>query len=267
MMERLGISNIAWASDDELNVAGLLTKMGISFVEIAPTKINPDLSKLSAEVLLAYRQFWEDKNIKVHAMQSLFFGQKELNLFGSTQQRLDFIAHFKRVITVGASLGAKILVFGSPKNRVRGQINLSDAMTQAKDVFGTIANYALSKNICVCIEANPIEYGCDFINTTDEAAQLVNEINCHGFGLHLDIGTMLINGEDIEKNLIKYGSVARHCHLSAPQLIPLATYTANVKYKDIYNLCIKHLSCLISIEMKLSPDPFTTVRESLELFK
>jgi len=42
-----------------------------------------------------------------------------------------FLEHIKRVSELGSGLGAKILVFGSPKNRRRGQLSMSRAMEKA----------------------------------------------------------------------------------------------------------------------------------------
>ena len=45
------------------------------------------------------------------------------------------------------------------------------------------------------MEANPAIYNTNYINTTQEALDLIREVGSDGFRLNLDVGTMLENGE------------------------------------------------------------------------
>src|SRR5262249_10884654 len=159
---------------------------GVTGVEIAPTKWHGSPLEATARQIALYRRTWEDRGQRIISLQSLLFGRPDLQLFGATQAKLgDFL---RRMIDLGAALGAHALVFGSPKNRVRGDLGPVEAMAIAVDFFREIGEHAAAQDVVLCIEANPPEYGCDFVTTTAEAIVLCDEINNRGIGINGDLG-------------------------------------------------------------------------------
>jgi sugar phosphate isomerase/epimerase len=113
-------------------------------------------------------------------------------------------------------------VFGSPANRRPGTLGGEERDRIAAAFFRAVGVRAHEEGTVVCIEANPAEYGCDWIRSVTEAAALVEAVDHAGFGLHLDAGGMLLHGDtidDVVAALARPG--VRHVHASDPALAPL----------------------------------------------
>jgi D-psicose/D-tagatose/L-ribulose 3-epimerase len=217
----LAISNIAWQPDEDEVVADLLHREGITGVELAPTKWRERPLDASADDIVAYRRTWEDRGLRVVSLQSLLFGRPDLQLFGGDAARVALADYLRRVIDFGALLGARALVFGSPKNRLRGSITFKDATDIAAPFFHTLGAHASARGISFCIEANPPEYGCDFVTTTAEAAELCAVVDHPGIRINADLGGMTLAGEDPLAAIQSAKAFIAHVHASEPHLAEL----------------------------------------------
>ena len=195
---RLCISNIAWGKNDSLAVTQILEMHAVTRFEIAPTKIFEDWSDVvdMTEVEKA-RHTFEQRNHKVVSLQSILFNLPNLELFGTDKSREDMLIHVKKVIDVASVFGARVIVWGSPKQRqTRGRPH-DECFQLASTWFRLAGSYALEKNVVIGIEANAKEYDCDFCYTTPQAARLVRSIDCPAVKLHLDTGNMHMAGDDV----------------------------------------------------------------------
>lgn len=216
------MSNLAWdpAGEDEA-VAALFGRKGISGVELAPTKVWATPTETPRAELLRYREFWNQRGVAVVAMQALLFGRPEFALFGSDEDRRRLGEYLARIIELGGALGAHALVFGSPRNRRRGEMAPARALDIAAEFFQRMGAVAEENGTALCIEPNPPEYGCDFVTTVAEGAELVSRVGRRGFGLHLDAGGMTLNQEDPGVEITRAGAGVRHFHISEPNLAPV----------------------------------------------
>lgn len=220
-MSELAISNLAWNAAEDDAVAAVLRDAGVQAVEIAPTKVWPKPLEASLDDVRQYRRTWEDRGLRIAAMQSLLFGQPDLRVLGSGDEQRETIAYLKRITEIAAELGAGPLVFGSPRNRLRGSMPINEAMDRCAPLFRELGDYADGVGACVCLEPNPPQYGCDFIITSDEGAELVRMVDSPGFALHLDLTCMVMAGEDPHQALARHRDLVRHSHVSAPKLGPV----------------------------------------------
>lgn len=256
---KLAMSNIAWNSENNSEALELLKKYKISRLEIAPTKLWALPGQVSQEEAFNYKKSMQQIGIKLVAMQSLLFNRLDLVLFSTESARQDMLSFLFRLIDLCAWLEIPIMVFGSPKNRVRGHLSQAEAKIIAVPFFKTLGDYAAEKNVCFCIEANSMKYGCDFITSTDEAYDLVKEVNSIGFGLHLDLGNMIMSKENWSSQIKKYMPVAKHFHLSAPELGPVGDLSE-------LSMVIKLLSSfpnVVSIEMRPTEKGVQDVEKSI----
>ena len=216
----VAISNIAWRREEEGEVAQLLQRMGIQAVEVAPGKIGPDPARLPDAEIDRYRAFWNGLGIEIVSMQALLFGQDSLALFQSAAQRDEMLAYLGRIARLGGRLGAKVLVFGSPKNRKKGTLGEVEARAIAVPFFREVGKLAEEFGTSVCIEPNPPAYGCDWITNARDALDFVNEVDHPGFGLHLDAAALHMAGEGADA-IRRAGTQIRHFHASQPNLAPV----------------------------------------------
>ncbi|WP_341348644.1 sugar phosphate isomerase/epimerase family protein [Paenibacillus sp. FSL H3-0469] len=244
----LSISNIAWDSKEDISVIALLNELGVKGIEVAPTKIwtNPlDVSDIEAEKV---REDWAHKGIELVAMQSLLFGRSHLNLF-SKEVREEMLKYLTGIIQLSGKMGIKSLVFGSPKNRLAGELSKKEQFEIAIPFFNDLGAEATKNNVVFCIEPNPVQYGCDFITNTSDAVSLVREVANPSFKLHLDSGALILNEENIFAAIEEGFPYLNHFHISEPYL-NLIGLNPTSHVKIAHALKTLGYSNWVSIEMK-----------------
>ncbi len=215
---KLAVSNIAWDTPEQPDILAMLTAGGVAGVEIAPTKLWPDWQGATAEDAALIRKDFAARGFAVPALQSILFGRPDLHVFGDPNGLVDHIAG---VAALAGGLGAAVMVFGSPRNRLRGALSQNEAMRQAVPIFRDIGAACAAAGTSLCIEANPAEYGGDFLLGWREAAELVALVDHPGIGLHFDTACTAMAGDDPVAALTECAGIIRHFHVSAPRLGPV----------------------------------------------
>lgn len=260
---RLAVSNIAWDPSDDALVVDVLRREGLSGIEIAPTKWRERPFDARSSEIAAYRRMWEDRGLRIVSLQALLFGRPDLQLFGETRAQLH--DYLKRVVDFAATVDAHALVFGSPKNRVRGSLSMSDAMSSAADFLRDIGAYCAERGTMICIEANPVEYGCDFVTTTGEAVALCRAANHPGIRVNVDVGGITMSHEGVSPSIESARDVIGHFHASEPNLEEIGAASAHgdagraLRSIDYSNW--------ISIEMRAAGDNVAAVERAIRKVK
>jgi len=185
-----------------------------------------------------------------------------LKVFADEKTRDALVEHIKVVAELAANMGAKNLVFGAPKNRLRGDLDFDEACQSACTLFSKLARVCHVQGTCLCIEPNPVEYGCDFITSTSEGIQIVEAVSSAGFGLHLDSSAMTLTGEDIVKSILSAGHVLRHYHASEPMLSDFSSVNAD-HFSAGRALRDTGYDGWIAIEMVMSNNPHQAIRRAV----
>lgn len=261
---KIAISNIAWDISEEYEVSQLMKSLSIGGVEIAPTKVWDKPFEADTMSLCRYREFWGSNKIDIIAMQALLFNQSHLTIFENEDTQLKTKEYLTKMIILGAQLGVEVLVFGSPKNRFVGQLDRSKAWDIAVEFFSGLGEIAHQHKVKFCIEPNPAEYGCDFIQTGMEGIELVKQVNNPGFRLHLDSGGMIMNGEDYRTVIEQSMPYLSHFHISEPYLqlvgqsktehLKIACVLKEMGYKNWISIEMKNdleISNLLSVQKAL----------------
>jgi sugar phosphate isomerase/epimerase len=237
---KLCVSAIAWNADEEARAFSLLASNQVHFIEHVPARvasIAPQLRTLQLELV---------------AFQALLFGTSGLQLFRSDAERSALETHLNTLCVQAGSLGARALIFGSPKNRsIDPSLDRATAEMLALEFFRRVGKVAEENHCCVCLEPNPTAYGCNFLTTTAETANFVNEVHSNGIKLNLDAGALAMNGEAPEDILDAHRAIVGHIHVSEPHLAPIGSVPATL---DNHNRLAKKLRALnyggvVSIEM------------------
>ena len=85
------ISNIAWEQKDEEWVIDRLHEYGWNAIEVAPSRIWKDFRMVPRQQRADYRKALEERGIKICSMHSLFWGVKDVNIFGSELEQKNLI--------------------------------------------------------------------------------------------------------------------------------------------------------------------------------
>ncbi|MBR2725717.1 sugar phosphate isomerase/epimerase [Candidatus Saccharibacteria bacterium] len=218
---RLSASNIGWSKKEDDAMYEFLKENGYRGVEVAPTRVTEVNPYDDIESVKVFAEKMKVRyGLSISSMQSIWYGKTE-NIFGSEEERKSLIDYTKRAIDYAAEAGCNNLVFGCPKNRnIREGMSKEECFEKALRFFREIGKYASEKNVVIAIEANPEIYGTNFINTTQEALELAEKIDCDGVKVNLDVGTMIYNDEkaDILKGKVK---LIHHVHISEPNLVAI----------------------------------------------
>ena len=218
---RLGLTNLAWDPSRDEAVAGLLARLGVDAIDVAPSKYFADVTAVREAEVRRVRDWWLDRGIEITGMQSLLYGTQGLNLFGPPDVQQRMLAYLAAVCRVGAWLGATRLVFGSPANRNRAGLTDAEAWTRALEFFGRLAEVAADAGVTICLEGVHPHYGANFMTDTASSLHMARALNHPSVGIVLDTAVVQLNGEDIEVLLAEGAAWVRHIHASEKDLVPL----------------------------------------------
>ena len=245
---RLSISNIAWDIVEDETIKDLLYEFHVDAIDIVPGKYFPKPEKATDKEINKVKNWWSSNGIEIVGMQALLFGKTEMNVFGTKESRLEMLKYLKAICQTGSVLGAKRIVFGSPKNRDCTGLNELETKKIATDFFQRLGDIAESAGVIICLEPCPASYGGNFMKTSTETAKMITIIRHPAIKMQLDSGAISINNEDPFEILFKYAELIGHVHASEPNLVPLGDGTTN--HKIFFKALTKYLpSSLVSIEM------------------
>lgn len=259
-MISVAASNIAWSDKLDKQAQEILRKSGINAIEVAPTRLFSEVAKATRTDIEDLRQSWAGEQLPIVSMQALLFGRPELVVFGSAADTTVLVNYLKKVINLGGALGAQPLVFGSPKNRLKGKLTFEQAKARAKPVFRQLGDLCATADTVLCLEANAIQYGCDFMTTLEEAADVVATVDHPNVALVADTGNMVLAGDTCDDLKLVMDHVA-HVHISAPQLAPILSESQFIRSVVEY---LKHQKYrgVITLEMLAVDDNLETLAKS-----
>lgn len=242
---KLAASQISWKPENQHQALEIMQRLGFSGMEIAPTMaVGPEPYDKTAEAAVYAAEIYQQYGLKLCSMQSIWYGQAG-SMFGAEREYL--LEYTKAAVRFAKAAGIYNLVFGCPKNRIRQP---EEPEQIAVDFFRELGGYAASQNCTIALEANPEIYGTNFMNTTLQALNVVDEVNSPGCTLNLDFGTMVQNSEPVSMLKTRAASIS-HVHISEPYLVPLQTHA---RHKQLAALLREvNYGGYVSIEMKQQP--------------
>jgi len=258
---RIGVSNIAWTPEEDEAALDLFTFLGVTALEIAPTRYWPSLDGADLEMAAKKAADLRTQKFEITSFQAILFGQPELRLFDESRGRL--FSYLRGVADLCAAMGATAMVFGAPKNRlVPAEMNPAQARAQAVDFFQELGAYAAAKHVFFALEANPAAYGGNFCTHVAEVAEIVRAVDSPGLRWHLDTGEFAMNAENVETVLAEHGDLIGSAHISQPNLDGFAQpWEGHVRVAKALRKLDR--SFPLSIEMKRQPEGLPAVEQAI----
>ena len=242
------VSNIAWQAEDDKEVYSYMREVGMTGLEIAPTRIFPNSPYDHLDEAGEWSsRIREEYGFAISSMQSIWYGRNE-NIFGSDEERQALIEYTKKTVDFAAVIGCRNLVFGCPRNR---NVPEGAEPSVALDFFRILGEYAAESGTVIGMEANPPIYNTNFINDTVSALELIEQVDSKGLKLNLDMGTMIANNEDISV-LRGKEHLINHVHISEPGLKPIEKRELHASLADL--LSGSGYSGYVSIEVARQED-------------
>lgn len=255
---RLAMSNIAWSMQAEPLAMRALREHGFTGIEVAPTKLWPAWEGATLQAARQYRERAATEGFLIPALQAVLFDKPECRLFGTPSNQQSLREHLRKVYALAESLGASAIVLGAPKNRDKGALSDAEALRIAADFFRLEGEAARNFGVCLCIEPNPVAYGCNFVTTSTEGLALVKAANSRGFRLHLDAAGMHLSGEDATPAIARAAQYVAHYHVSEPNLGDF--HQPQVDHaKALRALRASSYAGWLSVEMREAPDALAAI--------
>lgn len=214
----LSISNIAWSVEEEREVALLLRDLEVRYVDIAPTKYWPKVADATRDEVTRLAAWWQGRGFGIAGMQSLLFGRPDLKMFADKETRCAMLKHLVDIMNIAAWLRCGKLVFGSPTNRSVAGVPKKQVDSIALEFFARLGDEARSRDLLLCIEAAPMEYGGDYLTTTREVVAEVIRVNHPNIRVQLDTGILVMTKDVERQSVYRWTSLIGHVHLSEPML-------------------------------------------------
>jgi sugar phosphate isomerase/epimerase len=198
-----------------------IAEAGYTGIEVAPFTIADDLSTVSDQTLQQMKQTAADHGLEIIGLhwllaktQGLHLTSADADIRAATTNYLKLLAH------VCSQLGGKVMVFGSPQQRsLQEGVTTAEAMEYAADVFRNATATFEQHEVELCVEPlTPLE--TDFLNTCEQAVELIEMVDHPTMRLHQDVKAML-GGEadDIPAVIHRYKDYCGHFHVNDSNLL------------------------------------------------
>ena len=216
-MSRLAISNLALPTIPVERIAPQLVSAGIDGVEVAPTVVWPEAPLVPTAEVRAYTKRWREYGIALSGIQSLLFGHPEMQVFDKQTWQV-MHEHLVAMIRLAHDLDADIAVFGSPRNRVRGDLGDETANAIFAEFLYSLLPVLEDCGIVLTLEPNAPAYGADYLIHYAETVTLSDLVASPWVQPQVDTGCLFMVNDAPEHALRERRPA--HLHISTPNLMP-----------------------------------------------
>ena len=193
-----------------------IRKAGYEGIEIAPFTLAEDPSTIPASQRREYRSIIQSEGLRFVGLHWLMVSPKGLHVTTpDTALRTRSWQHIRNLVDLCADLGpGGVMVFGSPNQRATtGGLTREQATRHYVDGLASVAPHAVEHGVTILVEALP-KGQCDVVQTLDEAATIVQEINSPGVRTMFDTHNAVDEIEPHAVLLDRHYELIRHIHVN-----------------------------------------------------
>lgn len=199
----------------------IIAEAGYTGIEVAPFAISQNLASVSEQQLLNMKAVAEAHGLEIIGLHWLLAKTTGLHLTSADAEIRNRTSEYLSLLArTCATLGGKVLVFGSPPQRNLPEgVSMEMAMQHATEVFCNTMPVFADNGVRLCME--PLtQKETNFINTCAEAVELMERVDHPSFVLHQDVKAMLGAETDSIPELIhRYKDVCGHFHVNDSNLL------------------------------------------------
>lgn len=202
-----------WALADTCKA---IRKAGYGGIEISPFTLSDDPGSIPAEKRREYRGIIEAEGLKFVGLHWLLAAPKGLHVTTPDDAvRHRSWAYLVKLVDLCADLGpGGVMIFGSPQQRATtGGLNRAEATRYYIDGLADLAPHAVERGVTVLVEALPGR-DCDVVNSLNEAASIVREIDSPGVQTMFDTHNAIEEAEPHAVLVDRYFDLIRHVHVN-----------------------------------------------------
>jgi sugar phosphate isomerase/epimerase len=265
---RYAICNETFEGWDHSEICRTVAELGYQGLEVAPFTIAPRISDVSLEQRTTLRRQAEERGLQIIGLHWLLAKTDGFHLNSPDALVRERTANYLCDLAVCCrDLGGELLVFGSPaQRRMPAGASRDQAADWAADTFRRAAPVIRDCGVRLCLEPlSPSE--ADFINTIDEAVDLLRRIDHPSFMLHLDVKAMSTEALPTPDLVRSFGAQAGHFH--ANDANRRGPGFGSTDFGPILQaLRDSGYNRWVSVEVfDYTPDPVTIARESIKYMR
>ncbi|MDB6058384.1 MAG: Xylose isomerase domain protein barrel [Verrucomicrobiales bacterium] len=216
---KFAICNEIFADWHLQDAMGFARKLGYQGIEIAPYTIAPSVNQVSAAERAELRKAAERIGIEICGIHWVLIGVEGMYLnHPNTPVQNRTRQYLRDLVDFCADIGGKIMVVGSPKQRmVMQEVSSARAWAIATDTFRDAVKTAEDRGVTICIEPlAPTE--TNFINTAYEAVEFARQFNSPAMKVILDVKAMCSEELSIPKIITESTPHFAHFHANDKNL-------------------------------------------------
>lgn len=267
---KISISNELFQGWPIEKVFKYAAQLGYDGVEIAPFTLADSVMDISQKRRNEIRRAAEVSGIEIVGLhwllvkpEGLYINHPDEIVRIRTQEYIEALIHFC------ADIGGKILVHGSPHQRtVKEGWNTDESWKRARETFEVCLKIARRRNVIYCIEplAHPFT---NFINTVEEALQMVEEIRHPNFKMTFDCRSTYAQGESVPKVLLRALDARSLYHVHVNDANGRGPGFGETKFKPILKTLVEngYQHYISVVVFNFDPDPQTIASRSIGYLK
>lgn len=237
--------NIDWAAQ-----CRLIAEAGYTGIEVAPFTISSDLASVPDAVFQQMKDEAAGNGLEIIGLHWMLAKTTGLYLTSPDQSVRKRTAEYLRLLArVCRKLGGHVMVLGSPQQRnLLPGVTRPQAADFAVEVFEQVVDEFAEQDVILCVE--PLtKKETDFINTCDEAMEIISRVSHPTIMLHQDVKAMLgAESESIPSLIHRHKNFSKHFHVNDSNL--LGPGMGETDFHPILQALIEsHYSGWVSVEV------------------
>jgi sugar phosphate isomerase/epimerase len=239
--------------------------LGYQGLEVAPFTLGERAGEISGAQRAKLRAVASARGLEILGLHWLLVKPPGLYItHPEASVRRQTADYFRELVDLCGDLGGKVMVIGSPKQRnLLPGVSREKAMEFSREVFEPSLELALRRGVTLAFEPlGPTE--SNFIQTAEEAIQLIEQIGHPAFRLNLDVKAMSSEATPIPEIIRLAAPYVAHVQVNDPNL--LGPGMGEVRYEPII-AALREIGYdgWLSVEaFDLTPGAETIARKSIE---
>ncbi len=210
---RFGICNETFGDWPFEQACAYAAECGYEGIEIAPFTLAADAYAISPNQRRAVQETASRAGLEVIGLHWLLAQTEGYYLTSPDPQvRHRTAQYFSELARLCRDLGGRVLVLGSPQQRnLLPGVSHEEAVRFAADVIAQCEPTLADQQIVLAVEPLGPQEG-DFLNTAEQARELIRQVDSPWCRLHLDVKAMSSEAKPIPEIIRENGDLLEHFH-------------------------------------------------------
>ena len=193
----------------------LISTLGFQGIELVPASLGIFPHQLPASEIGNIREAIAESGLLLTGLHWLLAGYPELSIT-DPEQRSETTEVLCSLVDLCAALGGKVLVHGSPDQRLINTNGYEEGARNASEIFKAVAENAGRNGLTYCIEPLSPDQ-TQFVNTVEQGAELAHRVNNPAFLTMIDTSSAHFSESNTVAETIREwlpGNMIGHLHFN-----------------------------------------------------